>query len=65
MKKAGRLGDLGSREGAEQVGWQESRRMGMIKGFKLCSIFYRSHGEHGRSIRVAEKLKANRMFVNF
>lgn len=54
-----------NREGAEQVGWQKMRRTGMIKCFKLCLIFYRSHGEHCRSSRVAEKLKANRMFVTF
>lgn len=54
-----------SREGAEQVGWQKIRRMGMIKCFKLCFIFYRSRGEHYRSSRVTEKLKVNRMFVNF
>lgn len=64
------LGNLGvclpaSREDAEQVGWQEMRRMGMLKCFKLCLIFHRSHGEHCRSSRVAEKLKANWMFVIF
>lgn len=69
-KKSRWLGNLGvwlptSREDAEQVGWQKMRRMGMIKCFKLCLIFYRSHGEHCRSSRVAEKLKANRMFVTF
>jgi len=37
----------------------------MIKICKLQLIFYRSHGKHCNSSRVAEKLIVYRMFVNF
>lgn len=69
-KKCRWLGNLevclpASREGGEQVGWQKTRIIGMIKCCKLCLIFYRSHREHCSSSRVAEKLNVNRMSVNF